>query len=569
MKSLSHGLLVQGSRLPADDRQAAGGVQRIFAVVVSVALLAGCGGGGSNGSPTEEDLLREVARVPFRSIDGNGNNRNEPTWGSANTQLMRLTPIGYDDGTSSPAGSSRPSARLISVTACAQSGDALNAKGATDFLWQWGQFVDHDIDLTGTADPLEPFDIPVPMNDPYFDPDATGSAVIELNRSVYDRSTGTGPDNPRQQINQITAFIDASNVYGSDEERAAALRTNDGTGRLRTSSGNLLPFNTRELPNAPDSDPSYFLAGDVRANEQVGLTSMHTLFVREHNRLAGRIREMEPDLSGDEIYARARAVVGAQLQVITYDEFLPILLGASALSPYAGYDPGINASIDNVFSTAAFRLGHSMLSPRLMRLGSDGAPIAAGHLALRDAFFSPRRIIDEGGIEPLLRGLATQNMQEIDPKVIDDVRNFLFGPPGAGGFDLVSLNIQRGRDHGLADYNLVRLAFGLDPVTSFAEVSSLPGVRQKLEELYGSVDDIDAWVGGLAEDHIDGALVGELIFAVVKDQFERLRDGDRFWYENIFPERSIEVLQNTTLADIIRRNTDIGDELPDDVFMGS
>lgn len=536
--------------------------------LLAILSLASCGdGGGGGGAPTEDDLLHEVASVPRRSVDGTGNNLQEPSWGVAHSQLLRLTPVGYEDGVSRPAGQSRPSPRLISVRVCAQGEGVFNSKGASDFVWQWGQFLDHDIDLTGTADPLEAFDIRVPAGDPYFDPHGTGSAVIELNRSEYDRATGTDTDNPRQQINQITAFIDASNVYGSDDTRAAALRTNDGTGRLRTSSGDLLPFNTDGLPNAPDNGSSYFLAGDVRSNEQVGLTAMHTLFVREHNRLATRIREMEAGLSGDEIYARARAVVGAEMQVITYNEFLPVLLGPNALSAYEGYDPSVNASIANVFSAASYRLGHSMLSPRLMRLGSDGLPIAQGHLALRDAFFSPQRIVEEGGIEPLLRGLATQSMQEVDLQVIDDVRNFLFGPPGAGGFDLVSLNIQRGRDHGLADYNRVRLAFGLDPVTSFSEISSVPAVREKLEELYGSVDDIDVWVGGLAEDHFGDAMVGELIFTVLKDQFERLRDGDRFWYENVFSQRSIEVLEATKLSDVVRRNTAIAGEIPDDVFL--
>ena len=107
---------------------------------------------------------------------------------------------------------------------------------------------------------------------------------MSFNRSLYDPDTGTGLDNPRQQINEISAWIDASNVYGSDLERATALRTLDGTGRLKTSAGNLLPFNTEGFANAGGSGPTLFLAGDVRANEQIGLTAMHVLFMREHNR---------------------------------------------------------------------------------------------------------------------------------------------------------------------------------------------------------------------------------------------------------------------------------------------
>jgi len=158
-----------------------------------------------------------------------------------------------------------------------------------------------------------------------------------------------------------------------------------------------------------------------------------------------------------------------------------------------------------------------------------------------------------------------QTCQQIDVQVVDDVRNFLFGPPGAGGFDLAALNMQRGRDHGLPDYNTVRVAMGLQPKSSFAEVTSDTIVQERLGSVYGSVDEIDVWLGGLAEDPVNGGLVGELVFTVVKLQFERLRDGDRFWYERL-PEDLLRDVADTRLADIIRRNTNIGNEIPNDVF---
>ncbi len=168
---------------------------------------------------------------------------------------------------------------------------------------------------------------------------------------------------------------------------------------------------------------------------------MHTLFVREHNRLAEKIAKIHPHLSGEKIYQKARRIVAAQMQVITYKEFLPVLLGPNAILEYKGYQPGVDSSISNEFSTAAFRLGHSLLSPQILRLNKNSKEIKYGHLALRDAFFAPNRIIDEGGIDPLLRGLAKQAYQDLDVLIIDDVRDFLFGQPGEGGFDLASLNI--------------------------------------------------------------------------------------------------------------------------------
>jgi hypothetical protein len=77
--------------------------------------------------------------------------------------------------------------------------------------------------------------------------------------------------------------MDASMVYGSDAGRAAVLRGEGG--KLRRGDGDLLPFNDPEdpLPNGGPNGSTSFLAGDVRANENVALTTLHTVFVREHN----------------------------------------------------------------------------------------------------------------------------------------------------------------------------------------------------------------------------------------------------------------------------------------------
>jgi len=505
-------------------------------------------------------LVPQTFAFETRTIDGKGNNVENPDWGSADSQLLRYATPDYKDDIAEPSGDDRPNVREISNTIVAQDQPIYNQKLASDFIWQWGQFLDHDITLSDESHPLEPFPIHVPIGDPYFDPQSTGTQQISLNRSVYDPATGTAAGNPRQQINQITSYIDGSMVYGSDYTRAKALRANDGTGRLKTSPGNLLPFNTSHLPNLDDrSNPSqFFVAGDIRANEQLGLTSMHTLFMREHNRVADLMHDHFPRLKDDAIYEAARAWVGALIQVITYKEFLPMLLGPDALKPYTGYKRAVNPGIATEFSTAAYRVGHTLLSPVLLRLQKNGQPIPEGNLPLRDAFLVPWRLTQEGGIEPLLRGLATNRAQEIDNYVIDDVRNFLFGPPGSGGFDLASLNLQRGR---------VRLALGLTPALTFADISKKPEVQQRLESVYGQVELVDVWIGGLAEDHRPGAMVGELIYTILVDQFERLRDGDRFFYLNAFPNFQIRILESTTLADVIRRNTTISREIQDNVFL--
>jgi peroxidase len=504
----------------------------------------------------------QTARYPneVRSVDGSGNNRANSDWGRAGEEFLRRTTVGYEDGRSSPAGGNRPSPRAISNAVAAAQGSRPNQRGASDFVWQWGQFLDHDLDLTTTAQPAEPFNIEIPLGDAHFDPKSTGAATMTLNRSAYADVAGV-----RQQVNGLTAYVDASQVYGSDAERARALRTLDGTGRLKTSAGNMLPFNTAGLANFPPGE-TFFLAGDVRANEQVGLTALQTLFLREHNFWADDTRRRHPDWSDEQIYQHARAIVGAEMQSITYREFLPVLLGPNALRPYSGYQPQVNVGVENVFATAAYRLGHSLLSANLLRLGPNRQPIAQGNLPLASAFFNQQALTGVG-LEPYLRGLATQRAQELDDQVVDAVRNFLFGAPGSGGFDLASLNIQRGRDHGLPSYNQLRADLGLPRIEHFEDITSDRSVQTKLASVYTSVDDVDAWVGGLAEDHLPGAMVGETFFLVLRDQFERLRDGDRFWHEGYLPPDLLRLVRSQTLAQIIRRNTTIRGEIQDNVFL--
>ena len=485
----------------------------------------------------------------------------------AGDRLVRRTPYDYGDGVSSPGGSDRPSARAISNRVSNEVGRKLAANGTSDMFWLWGQFVDHDIDLTNSAQPVEPFDIDVPKGDPFFDPAGDGLQTISLNRSKYDHDTGHGLASPREQINDITALIDGSNIYGSTPARAAALRTNDGTGKLRTSAGKLLPFNEGGLANQGGPSPELFLAGDVRANEHIALTAMHTLWLREHNRQARVLRNRKPELSGDVIYRQARARVAGIMQAITYNEFLPLLLGPSALPPSSGFDPAIDPGIFQEFSTAAFRFGHSMVSRLVKRLGADGLPIAEGNLRLSEAFFAPHQLTRWIGIEPYLRGAAANPARAVDARIVDELRNFLFGPPGSGGLDLAALNIQRGRDHGLADYNTVRKSYGLRRVPSFAEIGDDSSVTDGLRELYrGHINNVDVWIAGLAETHERGAMVGQTFQAILVDQFTRLRDGDPDFYTHRFSGNTLVEIDTTTLADVIRRNTTIDGEIYDDVF---
>lgn len=502
-------------------------------------------------APTYEDYLSTALT---NLVNGTFGYRDSDDFAPEGSQLIRFISDAYGDGLNTPSGATRPSARFISNAICHQD-DAtklINPKGCSDMFWLWGQFIDHDLDLT--PDGGDAFNITVPTGDPHFDPESTGTVEIPLTRSVFDPATGTGVT-PRAQLNMITSELDCTNTYGSTTDRANWLRTFKN-GELKISSGNMLPINDGTMDNAGTVGSNPFVAGDVRANETVALLSLHTLMMRNHNWWAAKIKKVSPQMSDEEIYQRARVMVEGEVQAITFREFLPLLLGSSAIPDYPGYDSGKSTQIAIEFSTVAYRLGHSLISEEVLRLNNNDASI--GSLTLREVFFAPDHYSNEGDINYILRGFCKQKCQKLDAKLVNSLRNFLFGQPGNGGFDLAALNIQRGRDNGLTDYNTMRDGYGLALKTSFADISSDPDVATALSVAYGGdLSLIDPWIGGLCEDPVSESQLGELFHKIVLNQFERVRGGDEFWYERRMTSGMINYIHRTTLSTILKRNTHI------------
>ncbi len=512
----------------------------------------------------------------FRTYDGTYNNLMHPEWGSAGENLRRMVPARYVDGVAMPLGEELPNPREVSNVLVAQDEQFLaDPMNLSDYFWVWGQFLDHDFGLT--PDGEEPMLIPVPQGDPWFDPFGEGRAVIPALRNLFDTTTGSDPDNPREHPNIITAFIDGSGVYGSDEEKANWLRTFQG-GKLKVSSGNNLPYNTLtgefsapiditapHMDNPVGLTQKLFVAGDPRANENPALASMHLLFVREHNRLCDELAQQHPEWDDEDLYQHARKMVGGMIASITYNEWLPT--AGVNLPPYQGYDQEDHPQVFNGFTGAAFRLGHTFLNSQLLRLRNDGRRSATGHVSLREAFFDPFKLVEGQGLEPFLRGMAVQTQQQMDARIVDDVRNFLFGAPGAGGLDLAAINISRGRERGLGSYEDYRRALGLGAIRIFQNISNDPLLNRALEDVYEDTKNIDPWVGMLSEKRLEGSLFGETLTAFLTRQFRDLRDGDRFFFENdpLLSSKEKAFIRKTTLHDIIMRNSEVN-LIQDNVF---
>ena len=467
--------------------------------------------------------------------------------------LVRLTPAAYADFVGAPRSGVDP--MTVAATVFDQNGQMPDALHASHLFVSWGQFLDHDLSLS-------PDKAPEIMTAP--------GLVAPIHRSLFEFVGGS--KGTRVPINVVTPEIDGSMIYGSDAARLASLREFSG-GRLLMDSAGLMPMTSDggEMAGASSARP-LFMAGDVRANENTGLTTLHTLFVREHNQWADTLSRSNPGWSDDRIFAAARSIVEAEIQKITYEDWLPILLG-EAVGAHTGHDPAVTTQISVEFSTAAFRFGHTMISPTVARMDEDGSTSAGGDIAVMDAFFDIAPLSMPGSIDAILRGLAGSYAQTLDSKIVDDLNRFLTTPDGITGFSLAALNILRGRDHGLGTYVDIRaqLLGDIDPSTldplDFSIITGDVARQAELAAAHATVFEVEPWVGGLAEDPVAGTHLGPLFTYIVAEQFVRTRAGDATFGvldPAVSPEIAAAVAQ-TTLADIIERNTSVS-YLQDDVF---
>ena len=504
--------------------------------------------------------------APYRSINGSNNNissSSKTNWGAAGITLFREMPAQY--GPSDPGGAmggiNRPSPRAISNAVIDEPVTQFNTLHLSTLVYQWGQFLDHDMSATPTGT-TEYVPIPLPSTEVIF------TEAIPFNRSDYQMTTDARGNKLRQQLNMITSFIDGSNVYGSDSKRATWLRTMRN-GKMKTSSGNFLPYNTRngelsgaidlnapEMANDSDHHVKTFVAGDDRAAENPVLTSLHTLFVREHNRICDSLIRL--GMRNDEqMYQIARKIVGAEIEAVTYQEFLPAL--GVILQPYSGYKDNVRPDIMNSFATASYRIGHTMVSDEVLLRDNNCEGVGPGEMELIDVFWTPQ-ITATYGIDAFIKGASSHDQYETDTRINSVLRNFLFvsaSSPVRFGIDLGSLNIQRGRDHGLPDYNTARLFYTGKAARRFSDITSVDSLADSLQMLYKSVNNVDLWIGILAEDHLPGKSVGRTMNAMLKAQFENLRDGDYYFYLNdpYLPNAIRDQIKRTKFSDIIRRNT--------------
>uniref|UniRef100_A0A3B5M1K1 Thyroid peroxidase n=1 Tax=Xiphophorus couchianus TaxID=32473 RepID=A0A3B5M1K1_9TELE len=521
--------------------------------------------------PTETDpaVCEGSHHDKYRSISGVCNNRQNPDWGAANTALVRWLPAEYEDGEEEPRGwdpqrlhhgSQLPPPRRVSrevVRTSCKGSDAAYSQ----LLADWGQYIDHDVTLTpqslsgaaswaqrdcrtscGNLHPCFPIQVilsvsticnlitlwRVPASQ------TQDSLCMPFHRSTPACSSRTGSGIlralQRQQLNAVSSFIDASLVYGHTPQLQRDLRDLSGrsgklavNGRFRDRQGRpYLPF-VAATPSACGRGMECFRAGDGRVNEGLPLIALHTLWLREHNRLAETLKLINQHWSPEAVFQEARKIVGALHQVRVRR---PLQDRCS--------------SHTNITS----------LMPLNKNLG----------------------LICFCGIEPTLRGMVATAAAVTAPDslLVEEVTESLLVLDSQQNLDLAALNLQRGRDHGLPGYNDWRDFCGLKRIATLddlAEVVRDRRVAEKILHLYQHPDNIDVWLGGLVENFLPGSRTGPLFACLIGKQMKLLRDGDRFWWEadGVFTRQQREQLWKTSLSRIICENSDI-QEIPADPF---
>ncbi len=595
--------------------------------------------------------------------------------GKYQSEYRRLTPAWYADGISKPV--EGPNARYISNRIFADSAQNLFSEtGATQWAWTWGQFIDHSIGLRQDSDEI--IEVELDSNDPLESFTNVGKSLT-VRRSAA--APGTGVKSAREQINTVSSQIDAWAVYEGDNKRLEWLREGpldddlDNNSALLLLPDNFLPAKSArgDAANSPDMEKAGMLfaspnpddvqvvAGDVRANENIGLTATQTLFAREHNRIVALLPADWPE---QKKFDAARKMVIATQQYITYSEFLPSL---GLQLDQAKHNRRATPNVSNEFATVGYR-AHSMVHGEielsaaqgyyneslLFELESQGIPIEKADnvveiaVPLNIAHGNPN-LVRKLGVGQIALGLAAEPQYKNDEQIDNQLRSVLFQLPSqmsSGGEncldgesmhkcyklinDLGVLDIMRGREHGVAPYNVLRVAYGLPAVENFtgitgeqteefpvdgsidladpindpailefnalfdangsaialgseeAEGEAVSGVRKstlaaRLKAIYKDVDAVDAFVGMVSEPHVVGSDFGELQYAIWKRQFENLRDADSNFYlwdaELSTLMNKLEPLGLTykqSLADVVRNNTDLqADSVPDELFIAS
>uniref|UniRef100_A0A915EI03 Peroxidase n=1 Tax=Ditylenchus dipsaci TaxID=166011 RepID=A0A915EI03_9BILA len=497
------------------------------------------------GKKCPHETISVCPPTPYRSLSGHCNNVEHPLWGMALEGFQRLTHNAYFDGISMPrrtkGGADLPSVRQISLELFYNPFEEHQTVTEIAAYWRiscpallFAGFAHAD------CDPID-----VMSTDPVY-------SQARVTCIPHARTLPAPRPNcklgAREQANQVSSFLDGSTIYGTSTEDLNRLRVNESA-KLSTSSYagllDLLPLDpkTGDYCQSQHHKKKCFQSGSSDVNLLPGLSAIHTLWFRQHNHVVDKLKEINRHWSNDRLFEEARKVVIAQIQHITYSEFLPVIIGNDYMRRFgltlkeSGYDSGYDMSLDastlNEFASLAVPIAFSLL--------------ATPTQSYEEQFNNPDRIYEKSGLENLLKDMIARLAEKPGIKMDEHFRGkFLLSKVSNVGLDIVSIALKQGRDHGLPGFFFNELE----------EELVIKDLADRLATIYETVDDIDLLVGVLAERPKKGSFVGPTLACIIANQFYRTRRGDRFWYENFFApsaftEEQLVQIRRTTLSRLI------------------
>ncbi|QCA20204.1 hypothetical protein E5284_21050 [Citrobacter freundii] len=389
-------------------------------------------------------------------------------------------------------------------------------------------------------------------------------------------------------------------------------------------SGFALLLDTNPFINLLD----HYVAGDGRANENIALTAIHNIWERNHNFHVNALLEAGFNGTAEELFQAAKIINEAEYQRVIYTDFADKLLGGmrgEGDHGFAEYNPEVDARVSHEFAVAAYRFGHSLIGQTLTVLDAEGN---ATQVPLFDAFlnptndtsafnfpksqlpYSPQPGYEQLGAAGIIAGGVVQPAEEVDVNIVDAVRNDLVRMSA----DVFAFDVAREWDVGLGSMNQIRadLMASLDPyvkeAVSFAGdltpygswedfqarnnlsdtviaqfkkaypdlvledsqiadfLAANPGYKLVNGNTVKGIDRVDLFVGGLAEKHINGGVVGQTFWVIIHEQLDRIQEGDRLYYLDRVEHLDLyEVIEEQGFAGIVARNTGLTN-LPENIF---
>jgi hypothetical protein len=523
-------------------------------------------------APANGDQAEKVLdRLPkHRTYDGSLQDPNDPEMGQVGTRFGRNTPsdVQPEQMPELMTPSPREVSQKLLYRDSFKPAETLNVLAAC-----WIQFENHDWFGHGENNPAEFIDVPIGEDDEWPE-----GETMKVKATSPDRTRTWKSGLPPTYVNTVTHWWDGSQIYGSTEERNRELREGEG-GRMAVQDG--------RLPNETKADLDGVDLTGFSDNYWIGLSLLHTLFVKEHNAICDHLAGHYPSWDDEQLFLTARLVNSALMAKIHTVEWTPGILATPVLeramhSNWYGLLPtwvrdrfghlgtemigGIVGSKQS-HHAAPYSITEEFVSVyRLHPLLPDDYEIRDhrnGEL-IAETDFDPlqghgcRPSMDEHGLSNLYYSFGVANPGAITlhnhPRALNEHVRL-----NGDRVDLGTLDVLRDRERGVRRYNDFREALRKRRVEKFEDLTDNPAWAREIEELYdGDIDKVDLQVGLLAEPLPPGFGFSDTAFRIFILMASRRLRSDRFFTDDYKPDvytrEGIEWVEGNTMSDVLLRH---------------